>query len=171
MKNIPNNSVLILDNAAYHNVLAEEAFPKKSHPMQKFQNWLTRNEIPWHKDMLKEELYDLCLRLAPKPEFQLDRIAAKKGHIILRTPPYHPELQPIETCWAVVKTHVAMHNDFSMKSVWRLLEEGFQKVTAHTVGGIIKKVRKQEDSFWEEDAMCFMTDETTREEYLDDTDE
>jgi transposase len=171
MKNIPDNSLIVLDNAAYHNVLAEEAFPKKSHSIQRFQDWLTRNEIPWHKDMLKEELYDLCLRLAPKPEFQLDRIAAEKGHTILRTPPYHPELQPIETCWAVVKAHVATHNDFTMESVWRLLAEGFQKVTAHTVAGIIKKVRKQEDSFWEEDSLHFMIDEAAKEEYLDDTDE
>jgi transposase len=171
LPNIPNNSVIHMDNAAYHNVLAEEAFPKKSHTMQRFQDWLTRNKIPWHENMLKEELYDLCLRLAPKPEFQLDRIALEKGHTILRTPPYHPELQPIETCWAVVKGYVAMRNDCTMASVWGLLEEGFQKVTSHTVAGIIKKVRKQEDSFWEEDSKCFALNEAEKEEYFDDTGE
>ncbi|MCP4704229.1 MAG: hypothetical protein GY865_06440 [candidate division Zixibacteria bacterium] len=29
LKNIPGNSLIIMDNAAYHNVLIEEAFPKK----------------------------------------------------------------------------------------------------------------------------------------------
>jgi hypothetical protein len=58
----------------------------------------------------------------------------------------------IETCWAVAKGHVAAHNDFTMKEVKKLLGEGFQKVTEHTIGGIIKKVREQEDTFWVEDS-------------------
>lgn len=167
LKNIPKNSIIILDNAAYHNVLTEEAFPKKSHSVQRLKDWLTHNQIPWSEDMLKEELYDLCVRLAPNPEFKLDKIAAEQGHTILRTPPYHPELQPIETCWAVIKTYVAAHNDFTMASVIRLLEEGFQKVTARTIAGIIKKVRDEEDKFWKEDSLRFSIGDNEQEEYLD----
>lgn len=151
LKNIPDNSLIIMDNAPYHNVLVEEAFPKKNHSVKRLQEWLSHNEIPWTKDMLKEELYELCSRFAPKPEFLIDSIACKHGHSILRTPPYHPELQPIETCWAVVKNHVALHNDFTMKKVWMLLEEGFEKVTANTCKKFIKKVKQQEDDFWVED--------------------
>jgi transposase len=151
LKNIPDNSLIIMDNAPYHNVLVEEAFPKKSHSVKKLREWLSHNEIPWTKDMLKEEIYELCSRFAPKPEFLIDRIACKHGHSILRTPPYHPELQPIENCWAVVKNHVALHNDFTMKKVWMLLEEGFKKVTSKTCQKFIKKVRQQEDDFWVED--------------------
>ncbi len=101
--------------------------------------------------MLKSELFDLCSRLATKPEFLIDNIARKHGHSIMRTPPYHPELQPIETCWAIVKNHVAQYNDFTMKKVWILLEEGFAKVTAKTCQELIKKMNKQEDAFWIED--------------------
>ncbi len=101
--------------------------------------------------MLKSELFELCSRLATKPEFLIDNIARKHGHSILRTPPYHPELQPIEICWAVVKNHVALHNDCTMKKVWTLLEEGFAKVTAKTCQKLIKKVNTQEDTFWIED--------------------
>lgn len=171
LKNIPNNSLIILDNASYHNVLTEEAFPKKSHSMQRFQEWLTHNNIPWRSDMLKEELYELCYKFAPKPEFSLDHIASKKGLSILRTPPYHPELQPIETCWAVVKSHVAAHNDFTMKKVRNLLEEGFQKVTPYTIAGIIKKVRKQEDDFWNEDSSRFNATDAFKEENFADIEE
>ena len=119
LKNIPKESLIIMDNASYHNVLSEEAFPKKSHTMKRLQEWLSYNEIPWTKDTLKSELFELCSRFAPKPEFFIDNIAKKNGHLVLRTPPYHPELQPIETCWAVVKGHVALHNDFTMKKVQR----------------------------------------------------
>jgi len=155
LPNIPPNSIIHMDNAAYHNVLTEETFPKTHHSIRRLQEWLDANKIPWHEDMLKAELYDLCSRMAPEPEFALDRIASKAGHTILRTPPYHPELQPIETCWAVVKGYVAAHNDFTMATVKALLEDGFQKVTAHTIKGILKKVRLQEDEFWEEDRNRF----------------
>lgn len=164
LPNIPENSLIILDNASYHNVLTEEAFPKQTHSIQKMRAWLTHNEFPWGKDMLKAELYELCSRLAPRPEFLLDRMALEKGHSILRTPPYHPELQPIETCWAVVKTHVASHNDFTMRRLQSLLEEGFEKVTAHTIDGIIKKVRAQEKIFWMEDSACLDAGEVSKAE-------
>lgn len=150
--NIPEKSLIILDNATYHNVLFEGTFPKKSDSMKKLKEWLTHNETPWTDDMLKAELYSLCARLAPKPEYSLDRIASKHGHTILRTPPYHPELQPIETCWAVVKNHVASHNNCTMKKVKELLEEGFEKVTSKTTSALIRKIEKQEDSYWKEDS-------------------
>ena len=151
LKNIPNESLIIMDNAPYHNVLSEEAFPKKSHTIKQLQEWLSHNEIPWTKDMLKSELIELCHRLASKPEFLIDNIAKKRGHSILRTPPYHPELQPIETCWAIVKGHVAVHNDFTMKKVWELLDEGFNKVTDKTCKNLIAKIESQEKEFWLED--------------------
>ncbi len=151
LKNIPPNSLIIMDNAPYHNVLVEEAFPRKSHSVKRLREWLTNNEIPWTKDMLKSELFDLCERFASKPEFLLDRIARKEGHSILRTPPYHPELQPIETCWAIVKNYVAQHNDCTMKKVMLLLEEGFAKVNNKTCQKLIEKIKLQEEAFWVED--------------------
>jgi len=151
LKNIPENSLIIMDNATYHNVLAEEAFPKKSHSAKRLREWLAHNEIPWTKDMLKPELFELCSRFATKPDFLIDNIARKQGHSILRTPPYHPELQPIETCWAITKNYVAKHNDCTMKKVRILLEEGFAKVTAKTCQKLIRKVNRQEDAFWNED--------------------
>ncbi len=154
LKNIPKNSLIIMDNAAYHNVLVEEAFPKKSHSVKRLREWLSKNEIPWTEDMLKSELFDLCSRLAAKPEFLIDRIANKEGHSILRTPPYHPELQPIETCWGIVKNHVAQYNDCTMEKVWSLLEEGFEKVTRNTCCKLIKKINLQEKAFWDEDNAC-----------------
>ena len=140
-----------MDNAPYHNVLVEEAFPKKTHSVKRLREWLSKNKIPWTEDMLKSELFELCSRFASKPEFLIDEIARKEGHSILRTPPYHPELQPIETCWAVVKNHVAQHNDFTMKKVSVLLEEGFEKVTKNVCQKLIKKVYLEEEKFWNED--------------------
>lgn len=152
LPNIPKYSLIIMDNAPYHNVLAEEAFPKKNHSAKRLREWLSHNSIPRTDDMLKSELFELCSRFAVRPEYLIDTIARKAGHSILRTPPYHPELQPIENCWAIVKNHVARNNDCTIKKVRSLLEEGFVKVTDTTCKKIIKKVYAIEEDFWNEDA-------------------
>ena len=76
----------------------------------------------------------------------------KNGHIVLRTPPYHPELQPIEICWGIVKNEVGRNCNFTMQNLENQLEEAFNKVTSETCNKIIRKIRQVEDKFWEEDA-------------------
>ena len=79
-------------------------------------------------------------------------IARQHGHEVVRTPPYHPELQPIETCWGILKNEVARHYDFTLENLKRQLNHAFDKITAVTCQRIIKKVRSVEERFWEEDA-------------------
>src|SRR5215471_3749170 len=69
----------------------------------------------------------------------------------LRTPPYHPELQPIETCWAVVKNQIARKSKFTMAHLLEQLDDAFASVTEETCSGLIKKVRQVEDKYWMED--------------------
>ena len=150
LPNIPQESIVILDNAKYHNVL-EDVIPNKSSKKEQLRHWLTYNGYPWREDMLKSELLELCTRLAPAPEYKLDLLAAEHGISILRTPPYHPELQPIETCWAVVKNHMADNCDFTMAGLRNRLPEAFSKVTSDTCKEIISKVFDQEKRYWSED--------------------
>lgn len=153
--NIPENSIIILDNARYHNVFAESAFPLPTTRKEALCGWLEKNNIPWTPDMLKPELFELCKRFAPIPEYKLDKLAEAAGHSILRTPQYHPELQPIETCWAVVKNYMADHCDFTMKNFREQLPFAFAKVTSKTCKKLITKVVKQEDKYWTEDSKLY----------------
>ena len=151
LPNIPSESIIILDNARYHNVFIDGFFPNKSSSKDQLRRWLTRNGYPWREDMLKAELLELCTRIAPIPEYRLDHIAAEHGVSILRTPPYHPELQPIETCWAVVKNYMSDNCDFTMAGLQAGLPEAFAKITANTCREIIAKVVEQENKYWAED--------------------
>ncbi len=83
--------------------------------------------------------------------YVIDEIARKYGHEVMRTPPYHPELQPIETCWGVVKNHIARNCNFTMKDLIDQLENGFEQVTSITYAKIIAKAIKTEDQFWLDD--------------------
>jgi hypothetical protein len=89
LPNIPKNSIIIMDNASYHNVLVDDAFPTSKTLKPELRDWLTAHHYEWTADMLKAELGAKCQEFAPIPQFKLDQIAKAHGHTILRTPPSH----------------------------------------------------------------------------------
>lgn len=107
--------------------------------------------IPWGEDMLRAELYALCKLFEPKPDYKIDKIAQAAGHSILRTPQYHPELQPIEMCWGVMKNYMAKHCDFTLANFRENLPLAFSQVTRETCEKLIAKTVKEEKKFWRED--------------------
>jgi len=151
LPNIPEHSLIIMDNAPYHNILSEHSPPTPKSSKKKIKEWLEQNKIYCRDDCLKPELVEILTKIAPEPIYAVDEIAASFGHKVLRTPPYHPELQPIETCWGVAKNHIARNCDFTVKNLIKQLDGGFNKVTAKTCAKIIAKVRKIEDEFWATD--------------------
>ena len=153
LPNIPESSLIIMDNASYHNALSSGSAPTPACSKAAIRMWLEANQIPCKEDCLKVELVEILKKIGPSPVYAVDEMACDLGHEVVRTPPYHPELQPIETCWAVVKNEVARHCDFTMENMLTQLEKAFEKVTSQTCSGIIKKVRAIEDKFWEEDAI------------------
>lgn len=151
LPNIPKESLIIMDNAKYHNVLEQGPFSDKNPTKEMLRNWLNAKKIPWGKDMLKAELYELCKPSLPPPEHKLDKIAVQAGHTILRTPQYHPELQPIETCWGIVKNFIARNCDFTLKTLKDNLSKAFGEVTPKVCDGLIREVFEREDEYWELD--------------------
>ena len=152
LSNIPARSLIIMDNAAYHNVLSPVSAPTPACKKEKIRSWLEKNNFPLKEDCLKAELVDILTRVGPQPIYVLDEIANKNGHEVLRTPPYHPELQPIETCWGIVKNEITRNCDFTMNNLIQQLEGAFGKVNAKTCSGLIRKARDVEDAFWRDDA-------------------
>lgn len=100
--NLPPKSVLILDNAAYHNVQADRC-PTMGTRKADMQAWLTRNNVPYSGDMLKVELLEQCKKYRKQPVYIIDELLARHGHLALRLPPYHAEFNPIELIWANLK--------------------------------------------------------------------
>ena len=86
---LPKKSVLVMNNAAYHNVQVDKP-PVCSNKKIVMQEWLTRHRVPW------DELYDLIKKHTPAPVFAVDQILESHGHLGLRLPPYHADLNPIE---------------------------------------------------------------------------
>lgn len=153
LPNIPSNSIIVMDNAPYHNVLTETSAPISTSSKKRMLHWLTNNKFPCDSSALKSELIEAINKLASAPTYEIDVIAESLGHEVVRTPPYHPELQPIEICWGVLKNEIARNCNFTMKNLEVQLEKSFDKLTKETCEKIIKKIKKIEDKFWREDAI------------------
>lgn len=75
----------------------------------------------------------------------VDELAKAVGVEVLRLPPYHCELNPIELVWADVKGYVARKNTtFKMADVKKLLQEALGNISAEKWQNCISHVIKEE---------------------------
>ncbi|XP_045167719.2 uncharacterized protein LOC123531006 [Mercenaria mercenaria] len=136
---IPNllaNSVVVIDNAPYHNV-QENRCPSQSTLKAEVKNWLRRNNIRFDDNMLKPELLESCKRNKPAHKFVVDNILKNHGHDCIRLPPYHADLNAIELIWDNLKRQIAVHNfKFNLKEVSSLVEEAFGQITTNDCGHV-----------------------------------
>jgi hypothetical protein len=153
LPHIPAASLLGMDQAPYPNVYLDGRFyPTTSSQKAEVQSWLQQHHPDASDDsLIKAERVALCRQWCPQPDDELDRIAVAAGQQMLRTPPYHPELQPIEACGGVVKNHCAAKCDYTLAGLRSHLEEGFDKVTPETCRAAIADMRREEDRYWQED--------------------
>lgn len=87
----------------------------------------------------------------------IDKYARENNKTVLRLPPYHCELNPIELAWSSVKNYVRMNNTtFKLKDVHELLIRGVVHVTAKMWTYFVGHVINEEKKFWDID---HLTDE------------
>lgn len=67
LPNIPSTSLIVMDNASYHNVLSEHSAPTKACKKDEIFAWLNKNGIPVRDDCLKAELVEILDKMAPAP--------------------------------------------------------------------------------------------------------
>ena len=103
--NLPPKCVLVVDNAAYHNVQVDKRLVRatKTHLTHEC---LTKHRIQWSTGMLKDELLELCKIHQKEPVYVMDQMLSQHGHLALRFPPYHADLNPIELIWANLKNSI-----------------------------------------------------------------
>jgi len=107
---LESKSVIVVNNASYHNVQLNR-HPTSNARKGEMLLWLDKHGIRYSSNTTKAELYDLIKVHKPQYEtFAIDSLLADHGHTMLRLPPYHPDLNPIEQIWSIVKTRIAAKN-------------------------------------------------------------
>jgi len=152
LPHLPARSLIILDHAPDHTVLGEDAVPTPQSRQEPLCAWLPRHALPWTPDMVKPARYERCKKFAPAPTLRLDHVAEAAGHSMLRPPQSHPALQPIETCWGIVKNPMADQGDFTTRNFHHQWPMALSKVKPSTCSKLIATVVEQEEKYWAEDA-------------------
>ncbi|MEN8236751.1 MAG: hypothetical protein ABFQ95_04320 [Pseudomonadota bacterium] len=67
LPNIPSNSLIVMDNATYHNFLSENSAPTPTCSKARIRAWLEANKIYCKDDCLKVELIEVLKKVVPDP--------------------------------------------------------------------------------------------------------
>ncbi|CAH4003106.1 unnamed protein product [Pieris brassicae] len=136
------NSIVVMDNASYHSRRQEKT------PVTSWKN-MTFNSGYFQRTFLLRTMTQKIKNV--KTQYQsyvIDEMAKAAGVEVLKLPPYHCELNPIELVWADVKGYVARNNTtFYMVDVKKLLQEGLNSITIEKLQNCISHVIKEELKF------------------------
>lgn len=115
--NLPDNSVVVIDNAPYHGEQVDKA-PTQRSTKRVMVDWLQRHgETHDEKTTRKAVLFEAIQRLKPPNKiYKIDNLLKEKGHTVVRLPPYMCDLNAIEFVWAQVK-HYVRDNNASGKTI------------------------------------------------------
>ena len=154
LKNIPPNSVIVMDNAPYHSVIKDKA-PTMASKKEEMVEWLKRRNIPLTEDMKKAELMEFVLFDKLKfPVYIVDELAESYGHEVIRLPPYHCHFNAIELIWARVKKYVAINNTkFTMTEVEKLTNEAMQMITGEDWKKVVEHTKSIIEDAWKNEGI------------------
>ncbi len=151
LSDLPKKCVIVMDRATFHLVPEEQIVPSAMRKAE-LQEWLTAKNIPWESHWLKPKLIE-CVDEQIDKTLIVQKIAEKEGHKVLILPVHHPELNPIELVWAIVKNECGrlLRNGIKFIEVREHLENALCNITPEICSGLYKKVIKKEKEYWATD--------------------
>ncbi len=159
MPNLPEKSVIVIDRATFHLVPEEQITPSAMRKPE-LQAWLTQKQITWEEHWLKSQLIEQVDASIDKTPL-VQKIAEQQGQKVLLLPVHHPELNPIETVWAIVKNECGklLRQGIQFKEVRTHLETAFGRITPEACQGLYEKIQAKEDEYWLADVELDSLDE------------
>ncbi|XP_072383841.1 uncharacterized protein [Diabrotica undecimpunctata] len=93
---LEDKSVIVLDNAPYHSRKVERV-PTTASKKAEIIDWLRSKNISFEDSLLKVQLLAIVKEHKKRyDQYIVDEMAKRQNKIVLRLPPYHCELNPIE---------------------------------------------------------------------------
>lgn len=152
---LDENAVIVLDNARYHS-RKKDKVPNESWSKGNIQKWLTSKGVMYEDHFLKKQLLVKVKEVSSNYNlYVIDELAKSQNKTVLRLPPYHCELNPIEMIWAQIKCSVASRNttfkiadvkELCLQAIKNIGEEEWKKCVSHVKD-------KTEKEMWELDSV------------------
>lgn len=150
---LKKKAVIVMDSASCHSV-KKYPIPVMSWKKKDIVNWLeNKGVIIDHRTTVKAQLLEKVKILTPQyDQYVIDEFAKENDLIVLRLPPHHCELNPIELAFSSVKHYVRMNNSSSEpRDVQELLIRGVEHVTTEMWTDFERHVMKEEGKLWDID--------------------
>lgn len=131
LKYIPPDCIIVMDNASYHS-RRQKALLTSNWRKGDMIKWLTNKGIPLPAKCIKKTVDAVIKRHKDKyRKYITHEMVKAAGHEVVRLPPYHCELNPIEMAWAQVKRYAKSNNrEFTLE---KLVDQGFREVTPQSL--------------------------------------
>ncbi|XP_028158200.1 uncharacterized protein LOC114351259 [Ostrinia furnacalis] len=178
LPNLPENSVIVMDNAVYHNARSSK-IPTLNHSKDDMQKWLKENDIYFDEQSHKLELYNLIKENKKRfVTYHIDEIVKSKGFEILRLPPNHPELNAIENIWDILKTRIDW-NDVgqNLAEVKTAILKGLESIDAniawHNACKHVEKIEKEYMKYYDfefDTNLAYQSGDSDIEDFQSDSD-
>jgi hypothetical protein len=136
-----------MDGAPYHKRRRDRP-PTAADKVDVIRSWLTEHGAPVLPGDKKHELLARTPAEHMRPRYVSLAIAEEYGHRVLFTPPYHPDLQPIEVTCGVIKNHIADDPARTMTALGVKIVQSCSIVTEKTWLAVRAKALKKEDEYW-----------------------
>ncbi len=145
---------IILDNAKYHcSYGPKDEIPHQEDDRDVLVRKMSDLELGECKFMAKK---DILLKFQneknEKLGYIIDNLARQQNHIVVRTPPYRSDLQPIEMVWSMLKRHIAdkYRKQTKLTDLKMRIKESFKRISQSPmkVDNIINHVVKLEQQFY-----------------------
>eukprot|EP00033_Pygsuia_biforma_P004566 GCRY01005008.1.p1 GENE.GCRY01005008.1~~GCRY01005008.1.p1 ORF type:complete len:185 (-),score=26.14 GCRY01005008.1:920-1474(-) len=100
-------------------------------------------KILFEESWKKKLLWELVKQERRQFPYWVEQMAKEREHVVLRNPPYHPELQPIELMWKQMKDFICANRwegDFTFCHLKQLVEASISSLTAEQWTNCIEHV-------------------------------
>ncbi|KAG6456377.1 hypothetical protein O3G_MSEX009708 [Manduca sexta] len=145
--NLNKPTCIVMDNAGHHSSQINKP-PNSMNGKQEIADWLTLKNISYPAYATKDMMLALVKRHKPEPIYEIDQLVQEHGHKILRLPPYHSDLNPLEMIWDIVKEKVAVSNISVDNALFlKLVEDSFEEIPAETWKKYCEHVNKKEENY------------------------
>ncbi|XP_048488416.1 uncharacterized protein LOC125491173 [Plutella xylostella] len=152
--NLKEPTIIVMDNAPYHSVVKNKA-PTSASKVAEIKLWLLENNIPFDPATRKPLLLALVKKHKPTPIYEIDELLGEHGHIVMRLPPYHCDLNPIELIWGQAKKAVASLNVGGGKNIKELTEQAFEAITTEDWKNCCEHVKKIEKEYYDRGSVLY----------------
>lgn len=150
---LEEKSVIIMDNASHYSI--ENHVPTMSWKKDSILKWLEDKGIVFDGPMVKFQLVEKAKEIRNTVDIYRRSVqeAINYNKAILRLPPYHCELNPIQLAWSVVDSHMKTKNCTSseLDDVRQLINDGVKLVTPEMMTNFVDRSITEENKLWDLD--------------------